>query len=91
MQSYDQTSYQTDCFIYGEELRKRLALATFLLRKVARVTGLEPATSGVTGRHSNQLSYTRASFSVLRLCHLAVFRLRPRAFRFGGDRRFRLV
>ncbi len=30
-----------------------------LLKKVARVTGLEPATSGVTGRHSNQLSYTR--------------------------------
>ena len=28
-------------------------------RKVARVTGLEPATSGVTGRHPNQLSYTR--------------------------------
>ena len=28
--------------------------------KVARVTGLEPATSGVTGQHSNQLSYTRA-------------------------------
>ena len=27
--------------------------------QVARVTGLEPATSGVTGRHSNQLSYTR--------------------------------
>jgi hypothetical protein len=27
---------------------------------MARVTGLEPATSGVTGRHSNQLSYTRA-------------------------------
>jgi hypothetical protein len=25
------------------------------------VTGLEPATSGVTGRRSNQLSYTRAS------------------------------
>lgn len=30
--------------------------------KMARVTGLEPATSGVTGQHSNQLSYTRASF-----------------------------
>ncbi len=28
---------------------------------MARVTGLEPATSGVTGRHSNQLSYTRRS------------------------------
>ena len=27
--------------------------------KVARLTGLEPATSGVTGRHSNQLSYNR--------------------------------
>ena len=26
---------------------------------LARLTGLEPATSGVTGRHSNQLSYNR--------------------------------
>ena len=29
--------------------------------EMARVTGLEPATSGVTGRRSNQLSYTRNS------------------------------
>ncbi len=28
--------------------------------EMARVTGLEPATLGVTGRYSNQLSYTRA-------------------------------
>jgi hypothetical protein len=28
-------------------------------REMARVTGLEPAASGVTGRRSNQLSYTR--------------------------------
>ena len=33
------------------------------IEKMARVTGLEPATSGVTGRHSNRLSYTRASLS----------------------------
>ena len=30
---------------------------------MARLTGLEPATSGVTGRHSNQLSYNRYSLS----------------------------
>ncbi len=28
---------------------------------MARVTGLEPATSGVTGRRSNRLSYTPAT------------------------------
>ena len=29
--------------------------------EMAGVTGLEPATSGVTGRRSNQLSYTPAA------------------------------
>ena len=31
---------------------------------MARVTGLEPATSGVTGRRSNQLSYTRMRWTL---------------------------
>ena len=31
-----------------------------ILKTMARLTGLEPATSGVTGRHSNRLSYNRA-------------------------------
>ncbi len=34
------------------------------------MTGLEPATSGVTGRHSNQLSYTRAAMYVRFLDYL---------------------
>ena len=37
------------------------AVAQTDLEIMARVTGLEPATSGVTGRRSNQLSYTPAT------------------------------
>ena len=33
-------------------------LAVLAGRRMAGVTGLEPAASGVTGRRSNQLSYT---------------------------------
>ena len=36
----------------------------FSASEMARATGLEPATSGVTGRHSNQLSYARAACSL---------------------------
>jgi hypothetical protein len=32
---------------------------------LARLTGLEPATPGVTGRYSNQLSYNRVCHPVL--------------------------
>src|SRR5579864_721723 len=35
---------------------------------MAGVTGLEPAASGVTGRRSNQLSYTPAAFAPRRGC-----------------------
>ena len=46
---------------------------------MARLTGLEPATSGVTGRHSNQLSYTRVR------CGSAVYGRAPKlsTVRFG--------
>ena len=34
--------------------------------EMARLTGLEPATPGVTGRYSNQLSYNRAFWVYVR-------------------------
>src|SRR5690625_6204541 len=42
--------------------------------KVADRTGLEPATSGVTGRHSNQLNYRSADRKSTRLnsSHVAI-------------------
>ena len=40
--------------------KKKAPESAFFVIQVARVTGLEPATLGVTGRYSNQLSYTRS-------------------------------
>src|SRR5579872_5104050 len=45
--------------VFGVQIRTFLELP-FSLREMAGATGLEPATYGVTGRHSNQLSYAPA-------------------------------
>jgi hypothetical protein len=50
--------------VFGRCLTLQLSKLFKTLRKmyfVARLTGLEPATLGVTGRYSNQLSYNRAT------------------------------
>src|SRR5690554_5942222 len=44
----------------GREMKKPPHLSMRGLSKMARRTGLEPATPGVTGRYSNQLNYRRA-------------------------------
>ena len=41
-------------------VRARTVQNKNFLNEMARLTGLEPATPGVTGRYSNQLSYNRA-------------------------------
>jgi hypothetical protein len=50
-----------DCVDVRLEFRRRRQPLGLKL-KMARETGLEPATPGVTGRYSNQLSYSRAFF-----------------------------
>src|ERR1700722_9453777 len=47
-------------------LRRAVLYPVELRVRMARVTGLEPAASGVTGRRSNQLSYTRVLGSEVR-------------------------
>ncbi len=59
---FSETIYARLGPLVGKITTKRPVWAIFFasLRKVARLTGLEPATPGVTGRYSNQLSYNRA-------------------------------
>ncbi len=45
-------------------------------------TGLEPATSGVTGRHSNQLNYRSAT--VVFACPMTVTHCAAKTFLVGG-------
>ena len=52
--------YLSHCHLINEDQRSSI-------KKMARVTRLELATSGVTGRHSNQLSYTRITQEANRL------------------------
>gem|GEM_PF-3267734 len=40
--------------------KNRIHYVSDAVQILARWTGLEPATTGVTGRYSNQLSYHRA-------------------------------
>jgi hypothetical protein len=42
------------------------------LKNLAGTTGLEPATSDVTGRRSNQLNYVPLRCELRRQCHLNI-------------------
>ncbi len=56
--SWDRMDFPDETTAYVDEHGK-ISPSYLKTRKMARVTRLELATSGVTGRRSNQLSYTR--------------------------------
>jgi hypothetical protein len=61
-------------------------LRTLAEKKMAGVTGLEPATSGVTGRRSNRLSYTPGAASASRSQRRSlVYATRDATSRTAGD------
>ena len=59
----------------------------FFRKEVARLTGLEPATPGVTGRYSNQLSYNRNSPTPDRSKSVGAYYAAPRTASSGGLRK----
>ena len=61
------------------------ALPTELQRQMATRKGLEPSTSGVTGRRSNQLNYRAKCETVLCQLH----KIKSERFHFGGNNRAR--
>ncbi len=64
--------------------RATSCILLILLQEMARVTGLEPAASGVTGRRSNQLSYTRVAIPSLSGRRVVYARPRPWSSAFRG-------
>ena len=64
--SADAHARQIDCA--RQQLKTRMWETRAIL---ARETGLEPATSGVTGRRSNQLSYSPANRTATRCSGVA--------------------
>ena len=64
------------------------ALPTELQQRVATTKGLEPSTSGVTGRRSNQLNYRAIFGSTLE--HYITYNLRCKDF-YGRGRRIRTL